>query len=84
MRKEICWRLTRTKVANYRDYKGLRSFQFALTTGTTSLHCLYESQFGNMYRFNLIFLAFLLAWGVSKALRRAPEGYEDDSGFHFA
>lgn len=37
-----------------------------------------------MFRVNLILLALLLAWAVSKGIRHAPEGYEDEAGFHFA
>ena len=64
----------------YEDYKGVRSFNKIHDRFSAE----HESQFENMFRFNLIFLALLLVWGVSKAIRRAPEGYEDDSGFHFA
>jgi hypothetical protein len=73
----------RQELMCYRDYEGVRSFQFSLIKGT-NFGRPRESQFENMFRFNLIFLALLLAWSVSKAIRRAPEGYEDDSGFHFA
>jgi hypothetical protein len=43
-----------------------------------------ETNPNKMMRFNLILLALLLAWGVAKVIREAPEGYEDDNGFHFA
>jgi hypothetical protein len=38
----------------------------------------------NMFRANLIVLALFLAWALSKTVRCAPKGYEDETGFHFA
>ena len=35
-----------------------------------------------MLRINLILLAVVLAWRVVEALRNAPEGFEDETGFH--
>ena len=36
-----------------------------------------------MFRFYFIFIATLALWATVSAIWRAPEGYEDETGFHY-
>jgi hypothetical protein len=36
-----------------------------------------------MFRFYFILFAMIALWATASALWRAPEGYEDETGFHY-
>jgi hypothetical protein len=36
-----------------------------------------------MFRFDFILIAMLVLGAVAAAIWRAPEGYEDETGFHY-